>query len=144
MAPVSLIGFPPGQYEPDKGRDFRACRQGKPAVVVSARLTPQWPAPDEWGRFTILRAVRWQAISAFTASSACSRQSPFKGKPSRKAGRSAAISKTVHPTEPLLTAMGGARVGSCPMSKGIDPGVAAASGGFLEAHPACENLAIIF
>ena len=54
------------------------------------------------GRSTILRALRRQAISsrlsAFTASSASSRQRPVKGKPSREAAWSVAISKTVQPS----------------------------------------------
>src|SRR5215203_3717405 len=67
--------------------------------VLIARLTPKWTALEAWGRSTILRSVRRQAISsrlsAFTASS---RQRPVKGKPSREAASSVAISKTVQPS----------------------------------------------
>src|SRR3954468_13834125 len=70
--------------------------------VLIARLTPKRAAPEAWGRSTILRALRRQAISsrlsAFTASSASSRQRPVKGKPSREAASSVAISKTVQPS----------------------------------------------
>src|SRR4051812_39614461 len=79
-------------------------------VAGSARLTPKWAAPEVWGRSTILRAVRRQAISsrlsAFTASSASSRQRPVKGK-TVKAGRLVSCNFKDRPTFPVRTQIEG-------------------------------------